>query len=358
MITNLIRRLQGRPARLTPSPATDTHAPLDAACAIAEVDDRMHDDGMLVDRNPVDCTLDASELERRFLAWAFDLREADVRHDVDAAEAAFAHLDAVAQRFDVRRMPRLPALVPQLLAAMRRDDSDAAQVASLLVRDPTLAGEVMRVANSAFYRRAHAPAGLQQAVQAIGNEGLRHVVLGSVMRPILRGDASHAGFVSAARLWSQAEARAWLCGRLATARDDAGEAHLSGIVAGTGVAALSRMVPASLLADAARDPAFAIRLLDVARPLTVRAGIHWQLPATVIDALQAMQGPGVDASPLAHTLHAADRLAMGYRLMEAGLLPGNAVWPAGVHKAPAERAALFAAMAREVEAIEPASVAA
>lgn len=343
MITTLLRRLQGRPARLAPS--SETHASgSTVATAVPPA---------------IEYTLAAAELERRFLSWAFDV-PADAPHDVEAAEAAFAHLAALAQRFDVRRMPRLPALVPQLLAAMRREDSDASQIASLLTRDPTLAGEVMRVANSAFYRRTHAPAGLQQAVQAIGNEGLRHVVLGSVMRPILRGDPGQPGFVSAKRLWSQAEARAWLCGRLAAGRDDASQAHLAGIVAGVGISALSRMVPGTLLADAAGDPRFAPRFLEIARGLTARAGLHWQLPAPVLDALQAAKAPDPDAASLADTLHAADSLAMGYRLIEGGVLAGDAVWPTGApgYDAPASRADLFIAMAREVEALEPAPAAA
>lgn len=343
MITNLLRRLQGRSARLAPSPEPDVPA-----------------SGHATDREGIAYSLDAPELEQRFLAWVFDLPDGDGVRDVDAAEAAFAHLQVVAQRFDVRRMPRLPAVVPQLLAAMRREDSDAAQAASLLARDPTLAGDVMRVANSVFHRRAQAPAGLQQAVQALGNEGLRHVVLGSVMRPILRGDAGHPGFTGATRLWAQAEARAWLCGRLAAGRDDAGDAHLAGIVAGTGVAALSRMVPGSLLADAAGDPAFATRFLAIARPLALRAGAHWQLPATVLDALQGVPAPDADAASLACTLQAADRLAMGYRLIEAGCLAGDAAWPNGSREydAPASRAPLFVALSREVEALDPASAAA
>lgn len=341
MITTLFRRLQGRPARLAPVPETAAPAPVGGLSAPATA-------------QRVDYTLDAAELERRFLGWAFGLPRDGGVHDAQAADAAFDHLHAVAQRFDVRRMPRLPALMPQVLAAMRSEDSDAAEIAGLLARDPTLAGDVMRVANSAFYRRSQAPAGLQQAVQAIGTEGLRNVVLGNVMRPILRGDAGHPGFAAAARLWSHTEACAWLCGRLTAGRDDAGEAHLAGIVAGTGIAALSRMVPAALLADAAGDPAFVQRFLALARPIAARAGAHWHLPASVCATLRAISTGDGDSLPLVRTLRAADRLAMGYRLIETGELDEQAAWPtsdAG-YDAPAPRTALFHAMAREIEPLD------
>jgi HD-like signal output (HDOD) protein len=298
----------------------------------------------------VDYTLDIASLERLFLTWAFGLSDDDAAADASAADAAFAHLQMVAQRFDVRRMPRLPALVPQLMAAMRRDDADAGEIAGLLSRDPTLAGDVMRVACSAYYALAQPPSGLRQAVQRIGHDGLRQVVLATVMRPILRGDAGLPGHAMASRLWSQAEARAWLCGRLAPGLADPAEAQLAGIVAGTGVAALSRMVHPSMLADAAADPSFAARFLELARPVSVRAATHWHMPATVLDALE-----NADCTPLGRVLAAGDRLAMGYRLIESGRLAGDASWPTGIasHDAPDRRAALYVAMSHEVEPLEP-----
>lgn len=342
MITNLLRRLQGRPAPC--APAAGAHAPAGDRIASDE-------DGPA---GALDYSLDADSLEEHFLAWVFDLHEATA-HDADAAEAAFAHLELVAQRFDVRRMPRLPALLPQLLAAMRRDDSDAGELADLLARDPTLAGEAMRVAGSAFYRRSSPPSGLQHAVRALGHDGLRHVVLGSVMRPILRGDARQPGIGVAMRLWAHSEATTWLCGRIAVGRCDPGEAQLAGIVAGTGLAALSRMVPPSMLDDAAGDPDFAGRLLRIARPLSARAAAHWHLPAPVQEALQAAQAPEPATNATASVLRAAERIAMGYRLIEAGWLPPDATWPSSV---PAfdrldARTPLWNAMAEELAAMNP-----
>ena len=339
MINVLLRRLTGRPERPAPSPVAGDRDPPAA----------------VPPPTPTAYTLDVATLQRLFFDWAFDLPASPATADASAAEAAFAHLRMVAQRFDVRRMPRLPALVPQLMAAMRREDADAAEIATLLSRDPTLAGDVMRVARSAHYARAQPPSGLRQAVQLIGNDGLRQVVLGTVMRPILRGDAGLPGHAMASRLWAQAESRAWLCARLAPGIADAAEAQLAGNVAGTGVAALSRMVHASVLTDAAADPLFPARFLALAGPVAVRAAGHWQLPASVLDALDASE-----SGPLAQVLAAGDRLAMGYRLIECGRLAGDAAWPTGLatHDAPDRRAALFLAMSHEVEPLEPESVAA
>lgn len=339
MITNLIRRLQGRPAPLAPAAARGVGDDGDVAVAEAIAAPAAPANG------PV---LGIDALEQRFLAWALGFDESGPPNAAASAESAFAQLQAVAQRFDVRRMPRLPALVPQLLSEMRREDVDAASLATVLQRDATLAGDVMRVAGSAHYRRGQPPASLQQAVQAIGHEGLRHVVLSSVMRPILRGDARDPGYRIAARLWSHTEATAWLCGRLAIGQADPGAAQLAGIVAGTGLAALSRMVPLPVLADAATDAGFAKRFLELARPIAGRAGVHWALPGPVLEALDAGPSPGPG---LPRLLRSADHLAMGWCLNRDGRIPPDTHWPVDArgHDTPATREGLFRAMARELE---------
>lgn len=342
MITQLLRRLQGRPAPDAPAGGSAMAA------------------GSVSPTGASPSGFDAESLDRRFLEWAFGIAACDAASTGAASEAAFAHLDAVAGRFDVRRMPRLPALVPQLLAEMRRERADAQSLAAIVERDPTLVGDVMRVAGSAFYRREQPAAGLRQAVQTIGHEGLRHVVLSSVMRPILRGEANHPGFAIAARLWSHTEATTWLCGRLAAGQCDPAGAQLAGVVAGTGLAALTRMVPAPLLADAAMAPDFARRLHAIAGPLASRAGAHWHLPPDVLEALHPPRDD-VPRCAVAGVLRAADRLAMVHCLMEAERLASGTDVATGWSTAdePGVRTTLLAEMARELapRAREPEAVA-
>ena len=302
MITRLLRRLQGRPAAVAP-------AGLETLPEIARVDDAPDADALVI--------------EPEVLAAAF------VRHLLDSAPGGtaesglsddiLARLAAHAEHLDVARLPRLPALVPQLLAALRRDDSDANSLAALLTRDPTLAGSVIRVANSAHYRRGAQVTALPQAVGVIGNDGLRYVVLTSVMRPILQADPSQQAARSGERLSQQAEARTWLCGALAgAAGGDAGEAQLASVIASTGVAALMRMLPRALLARAAADTAFAPRFLQLAAELSARAAEHWRLDEALRRALQTMASPAQDDAALTHTLAAADRLSMLHALRMAG----------------------------------------
>lgn len=310
MLTRLLRRLQGRSAAGMP-------ADLDSVPAPAGLDETFADGG------------DASVVEPGVLASAF------VRHLLDAppgetpadglAQDILSRLTTHAERLDVARLPRLPALVPQLLSALRRDDSDANSLAALLTRDPTLAGEVVRVANSAHYRRGAPITALPQAVGVIGNDGLRYVVLTSVMRPILQADPSQQAARCGERLSRQAEARTWLCGELAVAAVcDAGEAQLASVIASTGLAALLRMMPRTLLAQAAADPGFAPAFLALASELSARAAAHWRMEARLCSALAAMASPSQDDAPLARTLVAADRLSMLHALRIADAIDDTA----------------------------------
>lgn len=300
MITRLLRRLQGRVAPADADRGASTLRAADGPAA-------------------PDAALSAADAPRvPFVRHLLDV-PADASVEPGVAHDIADRLEGLADRLDVARLPRLPALVPQLLAAMRRDDVDTAGLAALVGRDPTLAGEVVRVANSAHYRRGAAVSSLPQAIGTIGLAGLRYVMLRSVMRPILSADPSPQGARSAERLAAQAEARTWLCGTLAAGRCDPGEAQLASVIASTGLAALLRTMPRPLLVQAACDDAFAQRFLRIGAALSARAARHWRLDAPMQAALAALPDAEPDAAPLLQVLASADRIAMLHVLRGAGI---------------------------------------
>ncbi|WP_133500302.1 HDOD domain-containing protein [Cognatilysobacter terrigena] len=302
MLNRLLRRLQGRP---TSAPIADASnedvAPAPAFAADeAAVEAELPGDAVL---------LTPHELSARFVRHLLGA-PADAPIVDGLADDILDRLDTQSQRLDVARLPRLPALVPQLLSALRRDDVDSNAIAALLARDPTLAGDVVRVANSAHYRRGSAIATLPQAVNTIGSDGLRYVVLTTVMRPILQADPSQQAAQSGVRLAEQSEARTWLCGALARGACDVGEAQLASVIASTGIAALMRMMPRPLMTQAAADAAFGPRFLALAADVSTRAAVHWRLDEPLRQALQALARSDEDAAPLTRVLTRADRLSM------------------------------------------------
>lgn len=336
MLNRLLRRLQGRPMPLHDRAAGGAVALMDSEPDAADAAAAERPAGVQAGGDVVS----SPELDVRGLCWLLGIPR-DVP-DEGAAAQALAYLEPLARRLDPRRLPRLPTLVPQLMAALRRDDTGAQGLATLLARDPTLAGDVMRVANSAFYRRATPASGLVQAVAVLGADGLRHVVLTSVMRPILRPDSRSA---TAGRLWELAEARTWFCARLAVGRHDVAEAQLAAVVASTGTGALLGMAPAVLLAPAASSAAFVDGVRSLASDITLRAAAHWHLPEPVLRGLQAPDGD--DA--LAAVLRTGERLALGHLMARDRALASTETvcGGAGMVGDPDTQAALLAAFAIE-----------
>jgi HD-like signal output (HDOD) protein len=82
--------------------------------------------------------------------------------------------------------PRRPRLLPRLLQTLN-DDSSRDKLVELIVEDPALAGSVLKLANSAFYRLSPEPVeSLDRAVIILGADGLRNLVAAAIMQPVFR----------------------------------------------------------------------------------------------------------------------------------------------------------------------------
>lgn len=83
--------------------------------------------------------------------------------------------------------PRRPMLLPKLLQAINDTDSTRQELVSLILEDPSLAGNVLRRANSALYRITPAPVdSLDRAVINLGVEGLRSLMATAILQPVFR----------------------------------------------------------------------------------------------------------------------------------------------------------------------------
>jgi HD-like signal output (HDOD) protein len=101
--------------------------------------------------------------------------------------------------------PRRPMLLPKLLHAINDTDSTRQELVSLIREDPSLAGNVLRRANSALYRITPAPVdNLERAVINLGMEGLRSLMATAILQPVFR---LHTGLFDgfAAIVWEEAQ---------------------------------------------------------------------------------------------------------------------------------------------------------
>ncbi|NUS38663.1 MAG: HDOD domain-containing protein, partial [Lysobacter sp.] len=132
--------------------------------------------------------------------------------------------------FDALRLPRLPAVVPQLLQALREDRAGMAAVARIAARDSVLAGAIIRMAGSAYYGNGEPLRSLSQAVVRLGRDAVREVVLRFALRPIHPAAPGTPVHAAGERLWAHAQC----CGVACAALGHGFDGMLAGLAGATG----------------------------------------------------------------------------------------------------------------------------
>jgi hypothetical protein len=103
----------------------------------------------------------------------------------DVADATAAALqDAATQQ---RYAPRRPNMLPRVLSASNDESFSRRDLAALIARDPSLVGNLLKIANSSFYRVTPEPVeSVDRAVVLLGTDGIRSLVTAALMQPIFR----------------------------------------------------------------------------------------------------------------------------------------------------------------------------
>lgn len=223
---------------------------------------------------------------------------------------------------DRQLIPRLPAMLPRLMSTLRDPASTNRQLASLIGRDMVSVSEVLRLANSPFYRRSHETRSLEQAVLVIGREGLKQMVSNLLVKPIF---GAHQGRFSAAAgplLWEQSEKAAVVNAALAKHdRADEFDAYLAGISSNLGLLVGCRVL--DKLATPLPQPhsqAFREQWLNISRQLSARVIRLWDFPGAACDALDGLLTVNSQLPADSVRLYSAERFSR-YHCLHDGLLP-------------------------------------
>lgn len=213
-------------------------------------------------------------------------------------------------------VPRVPAVIPQLLRSLRDEASSATALARQVSQDAMLVAEVIREVNSPYYRPATPIRNLEGAVLLLGQNGLRMLLARVAFRPVIGQQSGPLARQVAPQLWRQSEACARGAALLAPGNGaDAFEAYLAGLMHNVGLVVAYRVIdklaPAGSLPDLADAGP---RLLQAARLVSARVATQWELPAAIGQAI-THAGPG---NTLALTLGDAERLSRLRMLADAG----------------------------------------
>lgn len=194
-----------------------------------------------------------------------------------------------AESLSERYFPRRPMLMPQLQAAANDPDAPPTRLASIIQQDPVLTGDVLRLANSAYYRMGPEPVeSLQRAVVVCGTDGLQSLAATALVQPVFRTN-SQGQHRFAQLLWercTRGAAAAEACARHWCPQDRQA-AHLLPLLAALGPLVAYRMID-DAYRSASRRAAPEASLALVLRhgpQIAARVAGQWQVPPRLVLAL-------------------------------------------------------------------------
>ena len=283
----------------------------------------------------------AGEALRRFTAYALDGDDRlpggdasdDHRRIIAAGSAALSKLEVQA-----RYLPRRPSLLPKLLSAMNSDANSMRDLAQIIGGDPTLLGNLLRVANSVFYRVTDKPVeSLERAVTMVGTDGIRSVIATSLIHPVMAtGSGLFAKFPE--NIWEQTQyaADAAEAHAVTIERADGFSARLLALLQGLSANTVFRIVRDEALAGHGENakPAVIGLLEEWVTPTARRIAASWGLPPEI----QAMMDWPADQSPLGRSVFFGQLAGAQIVMVRRGRL-----------KEASARAALLASDSRRVQ---------
>lgn len=252
----------------------------------------------------------------------------------------------------VEALPPLPAVALRVMQVAQDPKASASDLALVVSADPGLSSRILRVVNSAAYRRMREITSVQQALVTPGFVQARNLAISGAIAGAFAPDALHALF-RIETFWRHSLAVAFKAAELAGQgrRVDVPSAFTAGVVHNMGRLALFYRDPALVDQAVARAMAEGRTLESVEAELGfdhAQAGEllarKWKLPEPICEAIGRHHEPIESDQTLAGCVALADRF-----VVSNGLLPGYVLPPeAGTH--PVARPN-FAALMRQVDAL-------
>ncbi|MFT5084076.1 MAG: HD-like signal output (HDOD) protein [Lentisphaeria bacterium] len=217
-------------------------------------------------------------------------------------------------------VPMLPKVAGKVVSLTQDPDSDASALAQLIQSDQTLAGHVMRVANSAAYSPNSSILSLQQAITRLGTKLISEIALSASINSTLfntPGFEKHIAYgikhSLASGLWAKEAARA--------CRKNVEASFLSGLLHDIGrpVAVQSALeIAKSLHLDLDQEHVLKIEN-QFQREIGIRVVEKWQMPKTVCNVVRYFDDYGHSHASQALTMSvAAGALIAGHFMCEDG----------------------------------------
>jgi len=201
----------------------------------------------------------------------------------DPLRAAVAHRLATGQL----SLPMLPRVASQVVALVGNPTTDANRLSELIHRDPALAGQVLRIANSPAYMPRMPIVSLQQAVSRLGLNVVSEIAFAASLQS---GVFRVPGYESVLnQLWRHALASGAFAKEIARVRRlNVESAFLCGLLHSVGKPALLQLVNDVAKTNSLRvGPIALIAVLDDLHAVVgVRIAEQWSLPKPVATSIE------------------------------------------------------------------------
>ena len=264
-------------------------------------------------------------LVRELYALAVDARSVESTPPADAAAAHAAIAAACANllsraQFQARHMPRRPYLLPKLMRAINDPDVSLEHIARIVSEDPALSVNLLRIANSPFYRIQEKPVeSLMRAATLLGLDGLRPVIAAALVQPVMQTGEGPLGRLPGV-IWEHTQLAADVASgmiRGGRGQEDAFAAQMVGLLHGLGAIVVAQVLRDNyaLHPHLLPDPRTVARVLDEqTAPMAHRIAVSWELSERIGTALDAQRLDAMPADPLGRALRAG-RLAAALAML-------------------------------------------
>jgi HD-like signal output (HDOD) protein len=265
----------------------------------------------------------SGDVDILFYRWISGAGEADATPGTDKLLLEELGRLAATPSAGANLVPRVPAIIPQLLRSLRDDNVSSAELAKMLSQDVVLVAEVIREVNSSYYNPAAPIKTIEAALMLLGQNGLRLLLARVSFRKVINLQTGRFAKAAAPLVWAQSEKCAQAATLLAPAmKANAFEAYLSGLMQNVGLIVAFRLIDQIYEGEVLpQSELFCLRLFDQVRPLSGSIAGLWDFPRSVATAIAQSGLPGGPA--LARVLTRADRISKLRMLVDAGQLEAD-----------------------------------
>ncbi|CAH6940122.1 HDOD domain-containing protein [Vibrio chagasii] len=224
----------------------------------------------------------------------------------------------------LNELPVMPASVTTLMGELQGDEFDVEALLRVIEREPSMAADVIKLANSAYYKRSEKQVtDLKTAFLNMGSQGLVEGVVNSYMKNFTPGNNiywRHFG----EKIWNHSIQTASFSKELmkeSLSQEDQASAYFIGLIRNLG-----KMIIFQMMVEAFKhvDPSVPPNSLALKRlinsysiRLTYTIAKFWELPESVLTAIGYQESSRYACTPLGQAVFEANSLSELTYLLDA-----------------------------------------